>query len=187
MTGVAVLLIIGGATLVYSAFKGLDPRSLVTSVFTGDEPTPLAPIPGAVLPGNTVSGAPLTGGRPPGGGGIGRNTAAIDTVVAALRQKWPEVRIGGTYVCKRILGSSTPSQHAWGNAVDFSGPSPLYMSRMAAWAVGEAKAGRLPIAQVLWFYKDQLNGGYVYDHTTHVHISGKPMMTGTPPCMGQQK
>lgn len=185
MTGVALLLVLGGSLLVYGAFKGLDPRSLITSVFTGAPPEPLPAIPGKVAPGDTLSGIALTGGSPPGGESLGNITAPVAAIIAAVKAKFPDANIGGTYVCRNVAGSSTPSQHAWGNAVDITRSSTPRMAALSAWAVAQARAGRLPIAQVLWWGKDQLHGGTVGGHRDHVHLTGSPQMTGIPPCMSR--
>lgn len=183
MTGVAILMILTGGTLLYGAIRGYDPRSLVTGIFTGSDPTPLPPIPG-LTPGTTATGTPLTGGTPPAASGSGQVQASVQSVWSAVQARYPKARSAGMFQCRRIAGSSTWSQHAWGNAVDIVGPTSLYMGRIAAWLLAEARANRLPIAQVLWQGKDLLSGGSVSGHYDHIHVSGRPMFSGTPPCAG---
>lgn len=77
----------------------------------------------------------------------------------------------GCYVCKLIEGTNTPSQHAWGNAIDVGG-STSTLDQVARRA--RSAALRPYVSQVLW---------QVPDHYGHVHISGRPYREGTPPCM----
>ena len=191
MTGVSILLIITGSTLVYSAFKGLDPRSLITSVITGDAVTPLPSLPGdsagVTTPGAGVPSSGNTTSAPSGGSRI---TPAIRQVEAALSKAFPGWNSGGDFVCKTIQGTSTPSQHAWGNAVDVmvqtvtgSAMANTPGDAVARWAIAQAKSGALPIDQVIWRGQEWIHGGSVYDHFNHVHITGAPQLSGIPPCM----
>jgi hypothetical protein len=192
MTGVSILLIISGGTLLYSAFKQIDPRSLVTSVLTGSAVTPLAPIPGTdgSAAGVPSTGIPETTTNAPSG--TSRITPAIRKVEAALSRKFPGWRNGGDRVCKMIEGTSTPSQHAWGNAVDVmvptvtgSGMANTLGDAVARWAIQQAQSGALPIDQVIWRGQEWLHGGSVYDHFNHVHLTGSPQLQGIPPCMSR--
>lgn len=109
---------------------------------------------------------------------IGPNPPAGAT--APIRAVWREVhaRFGGVVssagvaVCRRISGSTTWSQHAWGNAWDITG-SVATLDRVAAFL--RSPAMRPHVAQVLW---------RVPDHYGHIHVSGRPMFVGTPPCAG---
>jgi hypothetical protein len=103
---------------------------------------------------------------------IDEATPAIRQVIRRLDRRFG-VRIAsaGVFVCRNIAGSSSPSQHAWGNAVDVVG------SRTALDAVARfarSQTMRRYVSQVLW---------QVPDHYGHVHISGRPYREGTPPCM----
>lgn len=99
-------------------------------------------------------------------------TPAIVAVWRAVYDRWGSV-VGsaGVYVCRNIAGTSTPSQHSWGNAWDITG-STATLDHVAAF-LGSASM-RSHVAQVLW---------RVPDHYTHIHVSGRPMRAGIPPCM----
>jgi hypothetical protein len=191
MTGVSILLIISGGTLLYSAFKQIDPRSLFTSVLTGSSVTPLPPIPGTDASGSAIT-IPGTSPTNPSGApsGTSRITPAIRKVEAALGRAFPGWRNGGDRVCKYIQGTSTPSQHAWGNAVDVMVPTVTGSAmgtslgdKVAQWAIQQAQSGALPIDQVIWRGQEWIHGGSVYDHFNHVHLTGSPQLSGIPPCM----
>jgi len=190
MTGVSILLVITGGTLIYSAFKGIDPRSLFTSVLTGSPVTPLPGIPGGTTGVTTPGVAPGSTNAP---SGSSRITPAIRQIESALNKAFPGWTSGGDFVCKNIEGTNTPSQHAWGNAVDVMVP-PVSSSgyrtmgntpgdAVAKWAIAQAHSGTLPIDQVIWRGWEWIHGGNVYDHFNHVHITGAPQMSGVPPCM----
>ena len=78
----------------------------------------------------------------------------------------------GVYDCRFIAGTTTWSQHAWGNAEDYHGTTDA-MDDLAAYA--RSPALRPYVSQVLW---------RVPDHFDHVHLSGRPLETGTPACAG---
>lgn len=99
-------------------------------------------------------------------------TPAIRQVIRRLDTRFGvRIESWGTFVCKRISGSTTPSQHAWGNAIDIAG-SRSTLDQVATFA--RSRAMRPYVSQVLW---------QVADHYDHVHISGRPYRVGTPPCM----
>lgn len=108
-------------------------------------------------------------------------TPAIDVVYTYVFGKYDGAKNWGIVNCRKILDSNSWSQHAWGNGLDIGG-SPVLLDRIAKDLYEKAKSGALPIAQLLWQGKNMLTGGSVYDHTDHIHISGSPMKTGTPPC-----
>ncbi len=108
-----------------------------------------------------------------------------------IRRAWADVyaRWGGqvtslgTFTCKRIFGRPAPapwSEHAFHNAWDIGG------SQATLAAVARYLARQPYAAQVLWQYRDLVTGASVEDHTAHVHLSGKPLLsTGqTPACAG---
>jgi hypothetical protein len=135
-------------------------------------------------------------------------TRAIKRVVRVLqRAKVAQfIASGGVYNCRSIAGSSTFSQHAWGNAIDLfpkSGPwvdkkfttTDAELARIADAVVRQttrrtiANRGRkLPVSQVIDHDNRRIwtpgEGWHPYTGTTgaHVHVSGKPLFSGTPPC-----
>lgn len=110
-------------------------------------------------------------------------TAATKQTRDAIRARFPaEFASGvfyplGVYNRRKIAGTTTWSQHAWGNAEDIGvavgsrgpgGPG----DQLAAWLRAERRAGNLPVGLILW---------RVRNHFGHLHIEGVPKMTGTPP------
>ena len=84
----------------------------------------------------------------------------------------------GIYNRRFIAGTTTWSQHAWGNAMDIGvarAHRPALGDRLKAWIRTEDRAGRLDIGLILW---------QVRSHYDHLHIEGSPKMYGTPPLPG---
>lgn len=118
-------------------------------------------------------------------------TPAIDKVYSAVFRNPAYANKGvvswGIVNCRRIAGSSSWSQHAWGNGLDIHA-SFAVMTDLAAFLAMEARDGRLPIAQILFDGKawtpDQgwHPANLSSPHTDHIHVSGSPMQGGTPPC-----
>lgn len=107
-------------------------------------------------------------------------TDAIDKIYGWLRAEFPgRWENWGICVCKRVLGSSTWSQHAYCNAIDVGG-STANLDMIAKAATAKAKAGDLPIDQVIWKGWEHVHGGSVYDHYDHVHLTGAPQRSGYP-------
>ncbi len=131
-------------------------------------------------------------------------TKAIERVIRVLKRTKAADRVsyGAVFSCRPIAGSSTYSQHSWGNAVDLfpkTGPHSDADAKdraiIAAVIVKNttkrtiANRGRkLPVSQVIdhdgrviWTPEQGWHG---YTGTTgdHVHVSGAPLRTGTPPC-----
>lgn len=176
--GVALVLALGSFALLYGAVKGYDPRSLFTSVFTGNPPTKLPPILGADdVTGTSVGG--LTGGRPPGAAGA---TPAASRFVRALKAKFGSaIERTGIVANRNIAGTNTLSQHAYGNAVD------IFARDLAAvWGWAIQNATRLSIRLVI-YNGQQWSGGRISaytgksDHTSHVHVDFWPQYGGNPP------
>lgn len=136
-------------------------------------------------------------------------TRAVARIVRVL-QRTPAAAFidhAGVYSCRRISGSSTWSQHAWSNAVDLF-PQPKRTKRgyvdsdeartIIANAVVRnatrrtvANRGRkLKVAQVIDHDGRRIwtpeRGWHAYTGSlgNHVHVSGAPLKTGTPPCAG---
>lgn len=128
-------------------------------------------------------------------------TRAIRRVVRVLKRLGVSDLIdhGGVYNCRPVAGSTTFSQHSWGNAVDLfptsGGDHNVKRHGIAANLVWQAthrtfanRGLRIPVAQVIdhdarriW---EPARGWFTYTGTTgdHVHVSGAPMFYGRPPC-----
>lgn len=114
-------------------------------------------------------------------------TETCEVIIFWLRETYPTHLNFGWYNCRRVAGSTTWSQHAWGNAYDAGGTLNLVRT-MGNALVAQAKRGALPIAQVIFDHQvwepdtglRPYNG--VDPHTGHVHITARPQMPGTPPC-----
>lgn len=88
-------------------------------------------------------------------------------------------------VVRRIKGRTTWSQHAYGNAVDFTGKRTT-LNTMATWAA--RNASKWAVANIIrngriWSHRTRAwrKYGGTNPHTTHVHIDYLPQWTGTPP------
>lgn len=109
-------------------------------------------------------------------------TEPIRVIWREVAERWgSQVSSAGVFCCKRIgnacgnvSGSATFSQHAWGNAWDITGPTSV-LNVVAGFL--RSAAMRPYVAQVFW----QVPG-----HYGHIHVSGRPMFTGVPPCAGGQ-
>lgn len=123
-------------------------------------------------------------------------TARAETTHALVRTRFPDIKFAGCYVCKRIEGTSLWSDHAWGDAVDETenAPAGVHNDDVTDWCVRMAKAGLMPIAQVLgsangkvvnaeastgWVVRP---GGADDSHLWHVHMSCRIHAGETPPC-----
>lgn len=134
-------------------------------------------------------------------------TRAIARVGRVLNRAPIAQRIGsgGVYVCKTISGSSSYSQHSWGNAVDLfpksAGKTPRevqneldamfhaiirHSTRRTAANLGR----KLAVAEII-HHDGRLiwtpdRGIHAYGGTTgpHIHVSGAPLKGGRPPCAG---
>lgn len=110
-------------------------------------------------------------------------TDAIDLIVGTVVQRFPSVGNLGIQVCKRIAGSSSWSQHSWGNGVDFGGwggpwGSATWIANLDAVNAYVARLwtdGILPVAQLGW-------RNWPNHYPGHIHVSGSPMRSGTPEC-----
>ena len=114
-------------------------------------------------------------------------TENCEEVIAFLRKRFPNHLNLGWFNCRRIAGSSSWSQHAFGNAYDAGGPLTL-VKAMGAACIAEAKAGRLPAVEVIcnrqkWTPQDGIEPYRGVDpHTGHIHVTAAPYLTGIPPC-----
>lgn len=110
-------------------------------------------------------------------------TPALDQIRKALWAEYAGTSLvsWGVWNRRRIAGSTSWSQHAWGNAEDVSSPTAKGLDHrtellddVAAWLRGHRAV--LPIGTVLWQTKD---------HYDHVHYEAVPKMKGTPPKSSQ--
>jgi hypothetical protein len=109
----------------------------------------------------------------------------------ALRGK---IHRAGVFNCRPIAGSTTFSQHSWGNAVDlFCSEEDLasIAGNVVLQATRSTKANRglpVPVATVIhhqlaWTTNNpRFHEANVQAHTNHVHVEFLPTKTGTPPC-----
>ncbi len=102
-------------------------------------------------------------------------TRSVDIIVGTAVLKFPTLKNLGIFNCRYIRGTTTWSQHAWGNAVDFGGSTEL-LDAVADYLNTLKEKGYIPLGTLLW---------RVPDHYTHIHAEGLPKMTGTPPCAYQ--
>jgi hypothetical protein len=105
----------------------------------------------------------------------------------------------GVYNCRKISGSSTWSQHAWGNGDDlFPYPDANYNAackRIAEGVVLQARKrtianrGRKCAVYEVIDHQNMMRWTraagwkpYGGTHGPHVHVGGDPLRTGVPPC-----
>lgn len=163
----AMLAIFAGYLLVNAALKGEHPWCEVLRAFGGSCPPP----PGRSAAGELQPGAPSD--RPPATTpselGTGSTTARAQAFSSEVFERFPTARSLGIFVCKKIAGSDTWSEHSWGNALDIGG-SQRVLGQVAAWA--GANRVRFAIRNILW----QVPG-----HDTHVHVDFEPSHAGSVP------
>ncbi len=99
-------------------------------------------------------------------------TRAVDIIVGTVVKKFPDIKNLGICNCRYIAGTTTWSQHAWCNAVDFGGPTEL-LDKAAAYMKRLKDKGYIPLGTLLW---------RVEGHYNHIHAEGLPKQYGTPPC-----
>lgn len=119
-------------------------------------------------------------------------TRPIDIVRFYTYSTFKHLESWGICSCRRIANSTTWSQHAYCNAEDFHAEW-RYMADVCEWLV-EAQRGRvkgvprLPISQIIFSRRifTPQRGWAPYSgmdpHTDHIHVSGSPLMSGTPGC-----
>jgi len=132
-------------------------------------------------------------------------TTPIKRVLACLQRTTladsPRViQFASVYVCKKIYGSDSWSQHSWGNATDIfptTDNEQRKLRKIADTVVYHTthrtvanRLHKLPVSQVIdhdgrriWTPSE---GWHAYTGTTgpHIHVSGKPLQDGKPPCAG---
>lgn len=108
------------------------------------------------------------------------------------------ISYAGRYICKRISGSVSYSQHSWGNADDLFptlGGTQFKLRRIANAVVYQAthrtianRWRKLEVAEVIDHDAGRIwtpsQGWHPYGGTTgaHIHVSAGPLMTGIPAC-----
>lgn len=177
---IPVLLLLGGGVLLYSGFKGEDPRDVLAGAFgvpnvqkkalaiikgkdaaKMEDTRPLGPIGG-----NVASSAP------------GATTPKLRRIVEAVRRKFPDVTVQ-TFACRKIAGSSSWSQHAYANAADLFrdgwpdslDPVHAYLKKIQGQMGGYCEL----------IFRQQAGGS---PHLNHIHVSAAPCRSGTPQCAG---
>jgi hypothetical protein len=161
----ALIAIFVGYTLIYEAIHKETPWSEILAAF-GNVKTYMS---GADAPGKP--GIPPGGGGG-GGGGIGQVTPACNEFQAAVRQRWNSAELSwrGDYVCKCIKGTCIPSQHSWGNAVDYLCATQAIQDAFVEWVAFNKET--LHVANAIYH-----EPGWLYTHTDF-----NPPGTGEPPC-----
>lgn len=129
-------------------------------------------------------------------------TPQVRRIVRILHRAKVRNRIAraGVYNCRRIAGSSSWSQHSWGNAVDLFPDPPVFDDQADLRAVANAvvqqatrrtpanRGRRLAVARVIDHDAGRQwtpgQGWHAYGGTRgpHVHVEGAPARIGTPPC-----
>lgn len=96
------------------------------------------------------------------------------------KAKFPDVSFLGAYVCKHIVGSTTMSQHSYGNAVDFGRDSMDELYDLAYYLVAHAE--ELDLQHVIVDDRIWTRGsGWGYyggDRHYHVHADFTPQYSG---------
>lgn len=115
-------------------------------------------------------------------------TDAIEEFVRDLNAAFPAVASMGIYNRRYIGGTTTWSQHAWGNAVDIT--SPTSVARMADGKIVRDTRNPRHMAYLdtiaAWIRR---RGGHrvllwrTYNHWNHIHMDPYPKQYGTPPLL----
>lgn len=114
------------------------------------------------------------------------------------RGKTRIIAYAGRFVCKKIVGSTSWSQHSWGNADDLfptDGATQPKLRAIADAVVTQAttrtlanRGRKLDVAEVIDHDASRIwtpaGGWRPYGGATgsHIHVSGSPLRTGTPAC-----
>lgn len=162
--------------LIYAGVKNVHPWGPIVEAFGGRAPAP---------PG-TRSGTPdrsageaagAIQGPPSAGDGTLTDPAA--RAKAAIEKLYPDLAYQGGWSCRHIIphdgGTSDEwSEHAWANAIDFTGPAVL-MRKLMVWA-------NLPHNRLRYKINNVVPPGSAVNS---VHIDFFPAHSGqVPPCAG---
>jgi hypothetical protein len=175
-----LLLAFLGYLLIYAGIKGVHPWAPVVEAFGGRAPVP---------PGSR-SGSPESAATPSREAGAGVTTTGSASTLtdaaarakAAIERLYPDLHYQGGYVCRTINphdgGTSDEwSEHAWANAIDFTGSSVL-MRKLLVWA-------NLPHNRLRFKINNVIPPG---SSVNSVHIDFFPSHSGqTPPCAGSPR
>jgi len=115
-------------------------------------------------------------------------TPLAETTNALMRAAFPTTAFAGIFVCKITAGTSSWSDHAWGDAVDRSGGD---TAALFSWCVRMARAGLLGVELIIGPIRGVVHEASVprftmvvggdSSHLWHVHASCR-QHDGTPPC-----
>ena len=94
--------------------------------------------------------------------------------------QFPGVRNAGIDSCRKISGSSSWSQHAWGNALDIGVGTNQALGDLVYQYLVRNKT-RFGLGTICW---KSAGGCDPAAHKDHVHVEGLPKRRGTPPCAG---
>lgn len=104
-----------------------------------------------------------------------------DRCWSAVKAEFPKVQFLGAYVCKRVAGTYTLSQHSYGNAVDFGAGSMDALYDIARWLVN--RAAELDLEHVIVDDRIWTRGyswsSYSGDRHYHVHVDYVPQYSGS--------
>lgn len=92
------------------------------------------------------------------------------------------------YACRKVAGSSSWSQHAWGNALDVFATK-AELGQIARYLVRHARRRRVQTVifdgrSWSWDHRRWVPYTGSNPHTSHVHVDFRPRRFGTPPCAG---
>lgn len=109
----------------------------------------------------------------------------VDLYVACLNELWRDKwRSGGALVCKKVAGTNTWSDHAYGQAQDLFATWEV-MDEIADWTVANYKELNVKyviLRDRIWKRETKKWGLYTGVYHRHVHTSFSHENTGTPPC-----
>jgi hypothetical protein len=105
-----------------------------------------------------------------------------DKLWSAVKAEFPKCTFLGAYVCKMIVGTSTHSQHSYGNAVDVGAATMAQLHVIADWIVArhdEFDIATVIVDQQVWTPSEHWHT-YTGDRHYHVHSDYQPSYSG--PC-----
>lgn len=127
--------------------------------------------------------------EPPVTGSASVGSEALKVIHTAYFQRFPTHESWGIYNCRAIAGSTSWSQHAWGNAEDFSEDG-VASEEAERWLF--ANRTKLPISELIGrrrvWSRARASEGWralssgAHQHLDHWHVSADPLSTGSPPC-----
>ena len=107
-----------------------------------------------------------------------------DFAWSSVKAQFPSIWFLGAYVCKNILGTSTHSQHSYGDAVDIGASAQFVLEEIANWCV--ARADELQLEHVIVGAMVWTRGvgwhAYTGEYHAHVHLDFHPNVDPSLPC-----